>query len=91
MSLVGRVEEQNHWYRLSDSKIVSFHTAFTNKDRSKSVMFVSDNETWPSITAEKLGISYTYMRNSTPEEIADFLKDARIKVVPFVEESANAA
>lgn len=67
-----------HWYELSDGTIVSFHTAFLNKERTESVMFVSDNKTWPSITANELGYRYTFMRNSTREEIGEFMQEANI-------------
>ena len=77
--LVGRIAEQeNHWYHLSDDTIVSFHTAFLDKERTVSTIFVSDENTWPSITADRLGINYFFMRNSTREEIAEFMEDANI-------------
>ena len=78
--LVGRVEEkENHWYQLSDGAIVSFHTAFTNKERTKYVIFASDDATWPSITAAKLHIQYFFMRNSTPAEVKEFMLDLGIE------------
>lgn len=79
--IIGHIdlEEANaFWYELSDGSIVSFHTAFLDKERTRSVMFVSDNKTWPSISADALGIEYTFIRNSTREEIAEFMRESNI-------------
>ena len=66
---VGEVEKvEVSWYVLSDNRVVSFHTAYTVPDRTQSVTFFSDSDTFPGVTAQKLGIRYFFMRNATREE-----------------------
>lgn len=86
---IGHIDLDAHkkgWHELSDGTIVSFHTAFTSKDRTESVVFVSDNETFAGVTAERLGIKYFFMRNSTDDEIEDFLRGVDSLVVKDEEE-----
>ena len=42
---------------------------------------MSDSETWPSITAEKLGIKYTLLVNATQDEAAGFFEAEGIELV----------
>jgi hypothetical protein len=83
VQVLGNVYEdtEQRWYKLSDGTIVSFHIAYTDKKRKESVILVSDNKTWPSITAAQLGLTYTFMRNATPQEISEFLLTADLTVV----------
>lgn len=69
--VIGHIDETPvQWYVLKDGRVVSFHTAITDDgDR----IFFSDSDTWPSIAAESLHIKYTFMRNSTPKEVEDYL------------------
>lgn len=79
--IVGHVDlkKDNCWYELSDGTVVSFHIAFQDEARRQSCMFVSDNQTWPSETAMRLGIQYKFMRNATQEEIDEFMLECGLK------------
>lgn len=61
------------WYVISEG-VFSFHTAFESYD-AEGVVFMSPHNVWPSITAQQEGIKYVFMRNSTQEEIAQWLAD----------------
>ncbi len=83
--IVGRVaDKDNYWFKLSGSnkddsggEIVSFHTAFLDVERERSVMFACEKTSWPSSVAHDLGIEYMFMRNSTPKEIEEFVNDKK--------------
>ena len=76
MTLIGHIREQEHWwYDLEDGTRISFHTASPS-----GVVFYSDFETWPARTAHLLGLDYTFLRNSTLEEIAEFVYKKGIKI-----------
>lgn len=76
MTPVGHIRKQKHWwYDLEDGTRVSFHTASPS-----GVVFYSDFETWPARTAHRLGINYVFLRNSTLEEIAEFVYNSKIQL-----------
>ena len=86
-SLIGHIEERDYWYSLKSGKIVSVHAAF-NKNEDKNLegagepyFFMSDSETWPSITATNLGIAYTFMRNATSTEAKRFFTGQGVEVL----------
>lgn len=76
---IGEVEKVN-WYVLdagdSETTTVSFHVAYFDKAREKSVVFYSDKDTFAGRTAERMGLKYTFIRNATAEE-AEKLIDAK--------------
>jgi hypothetical protein len=79
--LIGRVDTAKFlWYTLEDGTSVSFHTAFLDEERTKSIVFMADGKTWPSIAAQELGISYTFLRNSTLPEMKGFVERNEIKL-----------
>lgn len=71
---------EDDWHLLSDGRVVSFHTAFPRKENTDSITFCSDSETWPSVTAQDLGIRYAFMRNATHEEIVMFLDGSDLEL-----------
>jgi len=72
--VIGHVDDERvDWYKLNDGSVVSFHVAFLDEAREESVIIVSDSETWPSVTAARLGIEYTFMRSAEPEEVDRFM------------------
>jgi hypothetical protein len=74
-SIIGHVKEHDSaWYALKTGKIVSVH--ITNKGK----MFMSDSETWPSVTAARLGIKYTLLVNATDVEARYFFKEEGIEL-----------
>ncbi len=76
VNIIGHVKEHDSsWYSLKTGKIVSVHK--TQND----IFFMSDSETWPSITAEKNGIKYTLLVNATQEEAARFFEAEGIELV----------
>ena len=75
VSIVGHVAERDSgWYSLKSGKIVSVH--ITNEN----VVFMSDSETWPSITAERLGIKYKLLVNASNNEAKEFFKREGIEL-----------
>ena len=76
MSRVGHVKiHDSAWYALKTGKIVSVHITETGR------MFTSDSDTWPSITAARLGIKYTLLVNATQEEATRFFEAEGIELV----------
>ncbi len=76
---IGEVDRTQYWYTLSDGTVISFHVAYLNEERTASILFVSDNETWPSVTLENMGIAdYTFIRNATLDEVESFMSEMKL-------------
>jgi len=74
--VIGHIKEYDSgWYSLKSGKIVSVHITQDGE------MFMSDSETWPSVTAEKLGIKYTLLVNATRKDALEFFEKEGIKLV----------
>ena len=79
--IVGHITPvKNNWYLLVDGQIVSFHTAFTDKERNHYEVFYSDSDTWPSMTAALLGVRYYFMRNATIKEAQNAIKEQDLEI-----------
>lgn len=80
VKVVGHVETQKEQaYLLEDGRNVTFHTAKGPKGTLS--VFYTPLNVWPSITASKLGIEYTLLRNSTQEEVRAEVAASSIKVI----------
>ena len=75
------------WYVLEDGSVVSFHKLFADKERNEetSIMIYSDRNTWPSITAQELGLGYVFMRNATTNEVNGWLKENDLVIKEIIE------
>ncbi len=75
VSVIGHVAERDSgWYSLKSGKIVSVH--ITNND----IIFMSDSETWPSVTAERLGIKYKLLVNASHSIALEFFEKEGIEL-----------
>jgi len=77
-NLIGHVAKRDvAWYVLDDDSVVTFHKVYTDKEHTQenSTIIYSDNDTWPSVRAQELGISYTLMTNATTKEVTEWLED----------------
>lgn len=72
VNLIGHVAEI-FWYELEDGRVVSVHVA--EDEGEGSTTFISDNKTFPSITANREDISYDFLRNAMPDEADAFFAD----------------
>lgn len=85
MTKVGEVSrEKVDWFLLSDGRLVSVHVAFQDKERTQRVTFYSDNNTFPGVTAQRLGISYSFMRNATSPEAEAFWRNCEETVKEII-------
>ena len=74
--IVGHVGTRDSgWYGLKSGKIVSVHIT------DKGEVFMSDSETWPSITAERLGIRYKLLVNASNEDALELFEMKGIELV----------
>ncbi|KKK94666.1 hypothetical protein LCGC14_2680550 [marine sediment metagenome] len=74
--IVGHVGTRDSgWYGLKSGKIVSVHIT------DNGTVFMSDSETWPSVTAEKLGIKYKLLVNASREQVSRFFEREGIELV----------
>lgn len=68
------------WFVLSDGRVVTVHKAFhehpAGVNEPKYTMFVSDNETFASVTAQQLGIDYYLLVNASDVEAEQFLAES---------------
>lgn len=82
---IGQVSKQDvDWYLLKDGRLVSFHTAFKDKDRTQSVTLFSESDSYPSNTAQNLNISYSFMRNATKKEAKALIDKLSLKVKEII-------
>ena len=75
-SVIGHIGTRDSgWYSLKSGKIVSVHITDTGE------LFMSDSKTWPSVTAERLGIKYKLLVNASNEEADKFFEREGIELV----------
>jgi hypothetical protein len=80
VKIVGHVNtEKEQAYVLDGGQAVTFHTARVPSGEIN--IFYSPLNTWASITASKLGIEYSFMRNSTPEEVKTAVQDQKLTII----------
>ena len=81
------LEKRVNWYVLEDGSVVSFHKLFADKERSEetSTIMYSDRNTWPSITAQELGLGYVFMRNATTNEVDGWLEENDLVIKEIIE------
>ena len=73
--VVGHVATRDSgWYGLKSGKIVSVHITNTGE------LFMSDSETWPSVTAERLGIRYKLLVNASDMDAMEFFEKEGIEL-----------
>lgn len=74
---VNNIKRDVTWFVLSDERVVTVHKAYhehpANSESPKYSMFVSDNETFASVTAQQLDIDYVLLVNADDEDAEQFL------------------
>jgi len=86
LSVIGHVNDDKYeWFVLSDNRVVSFHTAYLDKERTEQTTFFSDSDTFASVTAQQLGIKATFIRNATEAETNKFIIENELVIQDRIE------
>lgn len=84
MRKIGEVPKIK-WYRfVGDDRWYSFHTAYLDGDRDRSVVLRSERQRLPSSVCAENNINYYFMCNATEEEVEGWLQDNGQHVVAEV-------
>jgi hypothetical protein len=81
VSILGHIDTNRpKVYVLESGEKVTFHTARLRSNPQVWVTFTSPFDEWPSIMAARLGVEYSFMRNSTQDETNTYIIENSLHV-----------